>query len=119
MDKETRLACVRYAGDDFDKAQIVRETILSESYRAEWTLDEFRAILDSVPAEYAESARVEYERGCYDSGDSLLVYYYRPETKQEVAERVARCVQYAHESMETERQTYEALKAKFGHNSPA
>lgn len=72
----------------------------------EETPEEYRAVLNCV---------CQYERGCYDSGDSASfnVWYERPETDAEMTERVNRGIAYVRENADKERLQYEALKRKF------
>lgn len=78
-----------------------------------WTFDEFRALLDSVPPEYAASGCVQHESGYADETDIFSVYYVRPETDEEVSARAARAAQSKKWDLDRDRAYYLALKARF------
>lgn len=111
-EEEMRRA-IGYAGRDFAKPRLVREEFMSTSWDESWTLDEFREILDSVPAQFADKALVDFERGD-DWGGKICVFYERLETPEEVAAHVARVRQYVEDCAAKEIADYERLRAKFG-----
>jgi len=106
--------------------QIVRVSVEDVgSYQFESTPDTIDGWLEylaeikaHIPAEYLPSHRVqlEYERGCYDEGDSasFKVWYERQETDEEMTNRVNRGIEYVRQNADAERRQYEALKRKFG-----
>lgn len=102
-----------YAGADFDKPQQVKETVWYAWHDEEVTIPQLCEMIDSIPDEYGDTARASYESGRYDGGDHFEIYYIRPESEAEVAERVKRCWDYAVGSIQQERAEYERLKAKF------
>lgn len=103
----------RYAGRDFAEPRAVVVEVLRAYSDEEWTIPEFKAVLDSIPSEYAESARVVFERGWYDESDRFLVQYQRAETEDEVSHRIGECYRYAVNQANSERREYERLRAKF------
>ena len=105
---------IRYAGRDFAKPKMVDVDLLRAWGGGEWTPAEFCEILDTIPPEYASSARIVFETGDGDSFGSLKVLYTRPETADVVAARVARVREYVEDCAAKERSDYERLRAKFG-----
>jgi hypothetical protein len=81
-------------------------------------IDWLDAAKKEVPDQYWDSHRcvLNYESGYYDSGDSASfdICYERPETDEEMTERVGRGIAYVRQGQAAERATYEALKQKFG-----
>lgn len=76
-----------------------------------------------VPAEHMPSlvCNLHWDRGYHDSGDSaeLVIWYERPETDDEMRERVGRGIAYVRERAEAERRQYEALAKKFAPDKQA
>lgn len=74
--------------------------------------------IDRTPEEYRKNLlfSLNWESGYYDSGDSaeLIISYERPETDDEMSQRVNRGIAYVYNSIDAERRQYEVLKAKFG-----
>lgn len=103
-----------YAGGAWDKPRMIEEVVESAYSDAAWSLDEFREVLDSVPAEFADTARVVFESDPYDGGAWLKVTYARQETPEEVTKHVAKIAAYVLEQEAEERADYVRLKAKFG-----
>ena len=66
----------------------------------------------SVPLEYRDSLKFEYDSG-YDFGPRLVVYYEREETDAERTTRERYALTQAEEEEADERRQYERLKAKF------
>lgn len=97
-----------------DERKMVRKEVILEYGSAEWTLAEFMGLLNTVPPEYRDAARVEFETPWGDSCSSLTVYYERPETDDELSKRLQRARTYEETHEAFERSLYESLKAKFG-----
>lgn len=73
--------------------------------------------LKECPTEYQESLRcvLKYKQGYYDSGDSanLSVWYERPETDDEMTERVNSGIAYVLSKDDAERALFERLRKKY------
>ena len=71
-----------------------------------------------VPTQYQQALHcvLSWEDGSYDDygSASFDVWYDRPETDDEMIERVGRGIRYVQGETEKERQQYERLRAKFG-----
>lgn len=120
-DPEGRRMAMMYGGSDFDKPRRVRHEVLCE-YDGDWTLDEFKKLIEraiaSIPAERRAEAKVEMHDPGYDGSTSLKIYYEGPESPEVVADRVRRCEQYVATGRADERKAYERLKAKFESGKP-
>jgi hypothetical protein len=106
----------------------MRESLFHE-YR-DWLMpladfvEQMTAILNAIPAEHREKAvfEVDVEDDYYGGSSSVStnVYYDRKETDEEVAKREADAQRSAEEARRhnelRERQIYEQLKRKFGHD---
>jgi hypothetical protein len=116
-DEEAERIARSYAGLDFREAKIVERRPVYMCFEAELDLgafiDQLQSILESVPAEFRETAKAVYERGSYDSSDCFKIVYQERETPEEVAGRVRRCWEHVQERRARDRQDYERLKSKF------
>lgn len=106
------------------KRELTRVTVFShERYDGEWMPEGLAdAIawlndkLESIPAEYRDSATIEIDSvSSWEDSHyaSITITYTRPETDDEVCERVDRERRMAAHREAQERATYEALKRKF------
>lgn len=96
----------------------IRISLLSWSFSEKMPLGEFIKFLAEqwatlTPGEQ-EKAVAELDSGFYDEGNTFKIYYDRPETDEEVAGRVADAKRYTMESLDREKQLYQALKRKYG-----
>lgn len=95
---------------------IVRVSIYNEySWTPRERLREFVAwantLLDGIPEPFRDSARMDLD---YDDGTNhMSVWYDRPETSEEAAERTAKAQQAREERERNYRAMYEALKWKY------
>jgi hypothetical protein len=71
--------------------------------------------IEQIPEEFRESAVFEFgSDGDYDSPhEQISIWYKRPETDAEIAEREATALQYERRREAEERASYEALRRKF------
>ena len=77
----------------------------------------FQEKLEAIPVEYREGARIEIESvGSYEDSHyaTVEVYYDRPETPAEEAERMGRDVVLAKQREQQERTLLAKLQAKYG-----
>lgn len=124
MDPDLRRAITRYGTEPVRK--VVQVSVRSVR---DWSFDEMPDSIDGwiawlnaarseVPLEYRDDLKcvLQYEPGSRDEGDrsELAVWYERPETDDEMRERVGRGIAYVRSEQLAERRAYEALKAKFG-----
>lgn len=85
--------------------------------KIEGLIEFLRDELDKIPQKYRSTTDVEFD---YDAGYGedryyfLTASYYRPETKQEAQERLAKNKQKSQARLEQERAQYLKLKEKFG-----
>lgn len=102
-----------YSGHDpFVPQSVTREVLSAYPYES-WTLAEFRRLLDSVPAEFQDTATIELEGG-WDESSSLKIRYADVQSAQEMQASVERFMEYREERAVREKAEYDRLKKKFG-----
>ena len=95
-----------------------------ERYDGEWPPTDatefvawFAGKLGEIPVEYMASAKIKIDtRGSYEDSSyaHIEIYYDRPETNTEMAEREAEELRRKEAQKAQELRTLEALKAKYG-----
>ena len=77
-----------------------------------WT----QSYLDLVPREYRHTAKIEIDNNqSYDAGYATIhIYYKRPETDEEMAEREGRDRDHAAHELSAQRNQYNKLRVLFG-----
>jgi hypothetical protein len=107
-DEETKRAVFAYCGGDPRVAREVEDEDFLSFGDEEWSLSDFRAILDKAPT----NARVVLTS--YSEGPSALsIKWKRLQTPEEVAADVQRAIDYVEAEKRRDRDAYEALKRKF------
>lgn len=72
------------------------------------------ALRQTVPLDHQPGVVVEFDYDSYDGGAGwLVIYYTRPETDEEMAERVERSNAYRRDQENRERYQLAQLKAKY------
>lgn len=114
-DDEIEKLAQGYAGQDFRKRKVVTEEAMYAGFTEEWKLQDFiQQVSQAVPEQYRDKAVVEFSGGGYEESGSFRITYTRPETDEEVSDRVRQALDYARSSIAAERNQYLRLKAKFG-----
>ena len=118
FDSETLQLMYGYAGRELFSRRSITEEVFSDDGNTSWDfqdfLDDMAEALAKVPSPLRAKVTVELTRCDCDYGvGGLTVSYKRPETDEELAQRVDSALGYARQKQREERAIFDRLKEKF------
>lgn len=120
LDEETRAAVLAYVGGRKNlEPYLIEFELECFDSDAEWSLLEFRELLDQVearlPDEFRKYIKIEFETAEYDAnGGRLIIKGKRMITEKELQEKLKNVLDYVNNKRRIEKADYERLKKKYG-----